>query len=73
MSIPSGDIAWSLLAFNLGVEAGQMAVVAVLAVVLASVRRSGWISDRRLVVCGSIVVAAAGFTWFVARIAPLWR
>ena len=69
MGLPRGDLAWSLLSFNLGVETGQMTVVVVIALLLAGVRRSGWISNRRLVVCGSIIVAAAGFFWFIERIA----
>ena len=73
MQLPRRGLAWSLLSFNLGVETGQLAVVVVAALLLAAVRRSGWISERRLVVAGALVIAAAGSAWFVERIAALLR
>ncbi len=73
MQLPRRDLAWSLLSFNLGVEAGQLAVVLVAALVLAGVYRSGLITRRRLVTCGALTIAAAGSVWFVERILALWR
>ena len=73
MRLPRADLAWSLFSFNAGVEIGQLAVVIVTAMLLAGVRRSGWISDRHLLVCGTLVVATAGLIWFVERVAVFWR
>jgi len=64
--IPGGVI-WPLLKFNLGVEAGQLAIAAVLLPLLLAIKRSEQL-ERRLVPAGSLVVAIAGGYWFVTRI-----
>ena len=68
MDLPSQAVGLTLFSFNLGVEIGQLAVVAVVASVFAVVRSQGPIASRRLVVAGSIVVIAAGAFWFVQRV-----
>jgi hypothetical protein len=73
MQLPRSELGWSLLAFNLGVEVGQLAVVLVVALLFAALRRSGVITQRQLVVVGSVVVAAAGAFWFVERVVAVWR
>ena len=63
--LPSEALGWSLFSFNLGVEIGQLAIVAT---GLAAIRRY---SDRlryRVAFAGSIVVIAAGTYWFVERV-----
>jgi hydrogenase/urease accessory protein HupE len=68
MDLPSRALGWSLFSFNLGVEIGQLFVVAVVASALAAVRSRSEAAGRQLVVVGSIVVVAAGAFWFVQRI-----
>ncbi|MBT2135753.1 HupE/UreJ family protein [Croceibacterium sp. LX-88] len=66
--LPQEALGWSLFSFNVGVELGQLAIVAVVGALLEVIRRrrpalSGWI-----VVIGSLVVIAAGGYWFVERV-----
>ena len=66
--LPQAALGWSLFAFNLGVEVGQLAIVSVVASTLALVRRR---SDRwaaRVALGGSIAVILAGLYWFVERV-----
>jgi hydrogenase/urease accessory protein HupE len=66
--LPSEALGWSLFSFNLGVEIGQLGIVALVAGALALIKRY---SDRwrlRVAVAGSIVVIAAGAYWFVERV-----
>ncbi len=66
LSLPSARLAWALVGFNLGVEAGQALVVAALLPVLVWMHGKAWESraERAL----SLVVAAFGLTWFVERL-----
>ncbi len=67
MGLPSQALGWSLFSFNVGVEIGQLAVVAVVATAFAAVRsRSEWLGQR-LAFAASIGVMAAGAYWFVER------
>ena len=66
--LPQAALGWSLFGFNLGVEAGQLALVVPLALALAAVRRQRPIAARRIAMVGSVVVALAGAFWFVQRV-----
>jgi hydrogenase/urease accessory protein HupE len=66
LALPPGRLAVALLGFNLGVEAGQAMVVAVLVPLLAMMRRTAW--EPRVVQTASIVLAAVGFAWLVERL-----
>ncbi len=68
MDLPSRALGWSLFSFNLGVEIGQLLVVAAAALALAAVRRWNETLGRRVAFAGSLVVIAAGAFWFVERI-----
>lgn len=68
VGLPAGALGWSLAAFNLGVELGQLAVVAVAVALLAAVRRYDVVWAERCVLVGSFGVIAAGLFWFVQRI-----
>jgi hydrogenase/urease accessory protein HupE len=68
MDLPARALGWSLAAFNIGVEAGQLLVVAVAAAALAWLRSWNEALGRRLAVAGSIVVMIAGAFWFVERL-----
>lgn len=68
MELPTRDVAWSLLSFNVGVELGQLAIVVVAAWLLAALRSWSSVASRRLGVAGSVVVILAGTFWFVERV-----
>ena len=68
VGLPPGALGWSLEAFNVGVELGQLAVVAVAVTLLAAVRRYDVVLAERCVVVGSVGVIAAGLYWFAQRI-----
>lgn len=62
-------VAWrltSLLSFNLGVEAGQIMLVAAALPLLLSLRRYGWYY-RAVVVGGSACIFVLGFYWLLVR------
>jgi hydrogenase/urease accessory protein HupE len=66
--LPKEALRWSLFSFNVGVEIGQLAVVAVVASSLAAVRRRSPRAGKHVATVGSVVVIAAGGYWFVQRI-----
>jgi len=66
--LPQAALGWSLFAFNLGVEAGQLAIVSVVASTLALVRRGSERWAGRVALAGSIAVILAGLYWFVERV-----
>ena len=66
--LPQAALGWSLFAFNLGVEAGQLAIVSVVASALALVRRRSERLAARVALAGSIGVILAGLYWFVERV-----
>jgi hydrogenase/urease accessory protein HupE len=68
MDLPGRALGWSLFSFNLGVEVGQLFVVAAVASALAAVRARNEAAGRRLAFAGSIVVIAAGAYWFIQRV-----
>ncbi len=68
--LSDGNKLWSLLAFNLGVEAGQIAFVAAALGALALVQR--WLAPAwrvRAVRLGSLAAAAMGAWWLAERLA----
>jgi len=66
--LPRAALGWSLFSFNLGVEMGQLAIVAVVAGGLTAVRRRSALAARSMAVAGSIGVILAGLYWFVDRV-----
>jgi hypothetical protein len=68
MDLPPRALGWSLLSFNLGVEAGQLLVVIPVASALALIRARSARLGRQLAVAGSVVVIAAGAFWFIQRV-----
>jgi len=68
LNLPRADFAWALLQFNLGIEAGQLAIVLVATTVLFTLRR--WPGYARVVIGGGPAVAIAiGALWFIERTA----
>jgi hydrogenase/urease accessory protein HupE len=69
MQLPQDALAWSLFAFNAGVEVGQACIVLAIAPVLALMRsRLEPVLATRIIGAGSLGVIAAGAVWFVERV-----
>jgi hydrogenase/urease accessory protein HupE len=68
MDLPSRALGWTLFAFNVGVEIGQLVFVVLVASLLMWIRSRSEMAARRLVVAGSIFVMLAGAFWFVERV-----
>jgi hydrogenase/urease accessory protein HupE len=68
MDLPARALGWSLFAFNVGVEVGQLLVVAIVATALAALRSRNETAGRQLAFAGSLVVMAAGAFWFIQRV-----
>jgi hypothetical protein len=66
--LPREALAWSLFSFNVGVEIGQLTVVAIVASVLEFIRRRSPAISGKVTVFGSIIVICAGAFWFVQRV-----
>ena len=66
--LPSEALAWSLFAFNVGVEIGQLAIVLIVALALAMVHRHSALIGSRVAWAGSVLVTAAGTYWFAVRV-----
>jgi len=67
ISLPPSEIPVALLSFNAGVEAGQLAVLAVVLPAIIWLRRRQWFLNRGVhAVSGGI--AFAGVCWFLVRI-----
>ena len=66
LGLPASDLVLALAAFNLGIEAGQLAVVAALVPVLLALRARA-ANPALLVRIGSAAVAVVGSAWLVER------
>lgn len=69
VGLPREALAWSLFGFNVGVEAGQLVIVLLIAPVLGLLTRRTPELGARVVATGSLAIAAAGGFWFVERVA----
>jgi hypothetical protein len=68
LNLPRSDFAWALLQFNLGIEAGQLVIVALVTTALFTLRR--WTGYARVVIGGGSTVAIViGTLWFIERTA----
>lgn len=73
LGLPQGVLLLALFGFNLGVEAGQLAIVAIV-LPLAHGLRSWKYYPRAVLTFGSVAIAAIASLWFVERafnVAPL--
>jgi len=64
----SWTLLWSLLVFNLGIEAVQLAIIAVVFPILALLRRRAPRVGRWVTGAIAVVVSIAGLIWFVQRV-----
>ncbi len=67
LGLPQGALLLALVGFNIGVEAGQLAIVAAFLPFAYAVRRS-WFYRRLLFAGGSAAIALAAAVWFAERV-----
>jgi hydrogenase/urease accessory protein HupE len=68
MDLPRRALGWALFSFNVGVEIGQLLVVALVATAFAALRSRSEVAGQRLAFAGSLAVIAAGAFWFIQRV-----
>lgn len=66
LGLPKSTLAMALVAFNLGVELGQLSIVAVFLPVAFLLRKT-WLYRRLIFVGGSAMIIAIALGWFVER------
>lgn len=67
VNLPRTELPLALFSFNLGVEAGQLAIVLLILPSLIYAHRRGWLSTLRTKQL-SLGVSALGLVWFIARV-----
>lgn len=69
LELPREALAWSLASFNIGVEIGQIMIIAVTAPILYALRRFAPAEVARWSLSGvTLVICAIGGLWFVERV-----
>lgn len=68
IGLPEGEVPMALFAFNLGVEAGQVAVVLVAAMTLALLRRWAAKWERPVVRAAAYGIGMVAGVWFIERL-----
>ena len=66
LALPKAALAVSLVSFNLGVEAGQLAIVGTF-LPLAYLARRSWLYPRLVLGAGSLCIAAIASLWLIER------
>jgi hypothetical protein len=67
LGLPPDALLLALVGFNLGVEAGQLAIVAVFLPIAYALRKR-WLYQRLVLVGGSLLIAALAAVWLVERL-----
>ena len=67
LGLPRQEFLTALLTFNLGVEGGQLTVIAAASIVAAPFMKKGWY-HQRVVIPASIAIAAIGIYWTLVRV-----
>lgn len=70
LGLPQGALALALVGFNLGVEVGQLAIVAAFLPLIYLLRRS-WLYRRLLLLGGSVLIAILASIWLIERAANI--
>lgn len=68
IGLPETDVPMALLTFNLGVEAGQMLIIAATVAVLATFARFAPHARRPVVLISTYLIGAIASFWFIERI-----
>jgi hypothetical protein len=66
LGLPQGTLVLALVGFNLGVEAGQLAIVALFLPLAYALRRT-WLYRRVIFVGGSALIALLAAVWLLER------
>jgi hypothetical protein len=67
LGLPRDEFLTALLTFNLGVEGGQLTVIAAAMLAVGRFMKKGWYRQR-VVIPASLIIATVGVYWFVARL-----
>lgn len=67
IQLPKADVPKALLGFNLGVEVGQLAVMAIVLPLIMAARKRAWFEQKGVRYL-SYGIAGLGLVWFVSRI-----
>jgi len=70
LGLPQGALAVALVGFNVGVELGQLAIVAAFLPLAYAMRRT-WFYRRAVLVGGSLLIALLAAIWLVERVFEL--
>ena len=65
--LPQGNLVPSLLAFNIGVELGQLLVLVTAALLVWIIRNKSWYRQR-VQIPASLMIAVVGLFWFIERV-----
>ena len=65
--LPKGNLVPSLLAFNIGVEVGQLLVLLAAALLVWAIRNKSWYRQR-VQIPASLMIAVVGLFWFIERV-----
>jgi len=66
LGLPQGALVGSLVGFNVGVEAGQLAIVAVFLPLAYALRRTAFY-QRGVLLCGSVLTLVLALVWLAER------
>jgi hydrogenase/urease accessory protein HupE len=69
IGLPDGDVPMALLTFNLGVEAGQLAIVAACVAIIAAIRRTRPRLLRPTELTATYLIGSVACFWFIQRLA----
>jgi len=67
LGLPESEFVTALIAFNVGVEFGQLAVILIAFLVVGMFRNKPWYRSR-IVIPASLAIAATGLYWTVERV-----
>ncbi len=70
IGLPHEEIPKALVFFNVGVEVGQLGVLAVVLPIVYALRKADWFRRARMVHAMSAAVIVLGVVWFIDRIRP---
>ncbi|MFM5916011.1 MAG: HupE/UreJ family protein [Novosphingobium sp.] len=68
IGLPEGDVPTAMLTFNLGVEGGQLIIIALTLAVLATVRRLAPPAQRLVRLAASYAIGITASFWFIQRL-----
>jgi hydrogenase/urease accessory protein HupE len=70
IGLPQGEVPMALLTFNLGVEAGQLVIVAVAMLVLWALRRAHALYAARVQMISAYAIGGIAVMWLLQRVLP---